>query len=105
MERYDIQIYFNNDNDCICANCRFCMSTDYLQMHLGTTVDLTDKSYDPQGDDIVAWSWKVTGPEGTVEYSSKDVTLDLSSSTEGDYTIQLAVQNEAGIGPRYIQSH
>ena len=74
----------------------FGMSTDYLQMHLGTTVDLTDKSYDPQGDDIVAWSWKVTGPEGTVEYSSKDVTLDLSSSTEGDYTIQLAVQNEAG---------
>ncbi|BES66402.1 hypothetical protein SANA_28410 [Gottschalkiaceae bacterium SANA] len=74
----------------------FSMSTDYLQKHLETSVILTDKSYDPKGASITAWDWTVSGPDGRVSYNTENVTLDFTTATQGDYTIQLLVTNSEG---------
>jgi hypothetical protein len=74
----------------------FSMSPEYLQKHLGTSITYMDKSYDPQGRAITDALWTVFGPDGSKVHEASTPLTDFSAKEQGNYTIQLKVENDIG---------
>ncbi|ADL07218.1 PKD domain-containing protein [Thermosediminibacter oceani] len=62
------------------------------------TISISDMSYDPNGDPIAEWSWRVQKPDGTwINYGSTPPT-NIPSLGVGTYTIELKVRDNPQFG-------
>ncbi|QSQ10563.1 hypothetical protein H0A61_02973 [Koleobacter methoxysyntrophicus] len=62
------------------------------------TIEITDMSYDPNGDPIAEQRWMVKKPDGEwLDYGSTPPT-DIPSLGEGEYTIELTVRDDPSVG-------
>lgn len=72
-----------------------------LSLSLGETLDITDLSYDPDGDDITEWKWKLyKGDKLINEYTDKNpqtaVNNDIKKNKAGKYKLTLQVKDSSG---------
>ncbi|ADL67887.1 PKD domain containing protein [Thermoanaerobacterium thermosaccharolyticum DSM 571] len=59
---------------------------------INKTVTITDQSYDPNGDPIAEWQWRVQKPDGTWINYGGTMPNNISSLGVGTYTIELKVR-------------
>lgn len=61
-------------------------------------LNITDTSYDPNGDPIVQWEWKLYKEDTLIgTYSNTSNLKDYSSRGTGNYTLTLKVQDDTGL--------
>ncbi|WP_422445338.1 PKD domain-containing protein [Thermoanaerobacterium sp. DL9XJH110] len=61
-------------------------------------ITITDQSYDPNGDPIAEWKWRVKKPDGSwVNYGGTKPT-NITSLGIGTYTIELTVRDNPRVG-------
>ncbi|WP_213974968.1 PKD domain-containing protein [Tepidanaerobacter acetatoxydans] len=60
-------------------------------------ITITDQSYDPNGDPIAEWQWRVKKPNGSWVSYGGSKPADITSLGIGTYTIELKVRDN----PRY----
>lgn len=61
-------------------------------------INITDQSYDPNGDPIAEWQWRVKKPNGSwVNYGGSKPT-NITNLGTGTYTIELKVRDNPRVG-------
>ncbi|WKV09421.1 PKD domain-containing protein [Thermoanaerobacterium sp. CMT5567-10] len=65
---------------------------------INKTINITDQSYDPNGDPIAEWQWRVQKTDGTWINYGGTMPNNISSLGIGTYTIELKVRDNPRIG-------